>query len=217
MGWAVVYLTIILRVVLLPFSLIDEYNRVKNEALYKEIKGLEKVYQNDQILLKQEIRRVMKKRRVQPWAKMVVLGIQLLVLVLLYQVFISGIRGNNIVRILYPSVTPPSEINTNFYGFELGMKNDIIWAGAVGLFLLIEIYLKYRRLKGGISKSDLTYFILFPLFVAVLLWMLPMVKSLFVFTSIAFSAVMGGIMTMFFQDAMRNKANKTNSVEFKPQ
>ena len=79
-GWAVVYLTIILRIVLLPFSLINEYNRLKNEALYREIKQMDKVYQNDQELKKQEIRKILKQRRVQPWAKAIVLFIQALVL-----------------------------------------------------------------------------------------------------------------------------------------
>ena len=37
-GWAVIYLTIILRTGLLPLSLVNEYNKLKNEALYKEIK-----------------------------------------------------------------------------------------------------------------------------------------------------------------------------------
>jgi len=207
-GWAVVYLTIILRTALLPFSLVNEYNRVKNEELYKEIKEIDKVYQNDQVIKKQEIRKVLKRRRVKPWAKAVVLGIQGLVLVLLYQVFLQGITGEKILKILYQSIDFPGVINTNFYGFELGMKHDFIWSGAVGLFLLISIYLKLRRLKGGVQRTDLTYFILFPLSVFLALWLLPMVKALFILASLIFSVITGRIATMFFQEAVKRKKIK---------
>ncbi|OGH81195.1 MAG: hypothetical protein A3F93_04010 [Candidatus Magasanikbacteria bacterium RIFCSPLOWO2_12_FULL_34_7] len=208
LGWSVIYLTVILRTVLLPFSLINEYNKTKNEALYREIKEIEKVYQNDDILKKQEIRQAMKKRRVQPWAKAVVLGIQALVLVLLYQVFIGGLKGDKIIETLYPSIAWPGVINTNFYGFELGMTHDIIWSGIVGIFLLVEIYINLRRFKGGIERKDLTYFILFPTFIFILLWIIPMVKSLFILTSLIFSVVVGNIARLFFQEIVKRNLVK---------
>lgn len=202
-GWAVVYLTVVLRIVLLPFSFINEYNRLKNEALYREIKQMEKVYQNDQEIKKQEIRKIFKQRRVQPWAKVVVLLIQALVLVLLYQVFLRGITGEKILKILYTFVDFPGVINTNFYGFDLGARHNVIWAGAVGLFLLIEIYITYRRFKGGLNKQDLTYFILFPLAVFFTLWLLPMVKSLFILTSLFFSLIVGSLSRLFFKEMVK--------------
>lgn len=205
LGWAIVYLTVILRTFLLPFSLIDEYNKIKNEALYMEIKEIEKVYQNDDVLKKQEIRKAMKNRRVQPWAKVVVLGIQALVLVLLYQVFIDGITGEKLIQVLYPSVAWPGVMNTNFYGFDLGMKHDLIWSSAVGIFLLVEIYRNLKRFKGKLEKKDLTYFILFPFSVAFILWILPMVKALFILTSLVFSVIVGNIARLFFQAAVKRK------------
>jgi YidC/Oxa1 family membrane protein insertase len=208
LGWAVVYLTIILRVVLLPFSLVNEYNRIKNEELYREIQELDKVYQNDQVIRKQEIRKVLKKRRVQPWAKVTVLGIQALVLVLLYQVFLRGITGEKILKILYSTVDFPGVINTNFYGFDLGMRHDFIWAGVVALFIFVGIYLKLRRLRGRVQRTDLTYFVLFPLAVFTVLWILPMVKALFILTSLIFSVIVGRIANLFFQEAIKRKIVK---------
>ncbi len=208
LGWAVVYLTIILRTVLLPLSLINEYNKVKNEELYKEVKDIEKVYQNDEIIKKQEIRKAMKKRRVQPWAKAVVLGIQALVLVLLYQVFIGGLRGDRVVETLYSSIDWPGVMNTYFYGFDLGETHNLIWPGMVAIYMLIEIYINFHRFKGKLEKKDLTYFIFFPLSVFFLLWILPMVKSLFILTSLIFSSVMGNVARLFFQEAVKRKIVK---------
>src|SRR3989338_2186036 len=79
LGWAVVYLTLILRTLLLPFTLITERNRVHNESLISELRQVERGYPNDPILRKEEMRRVLRKRKVQPWAKIVSLGMQVLV------------------------------------------------------------------------------------------------------------------------------------------
>lgn len=200
LGWAVVYLTIILRVALLPLSLISERNKYRrNEEVRKEVEKVSKSLKKDPILMKQEIRGILKKKKVKPWSKMIVLGIQALVLVLLYQVFLRGITGEKILKILYPAVDFPGKINAVFYGFELGATHDIIWPAIVALFLITEIYLGFRRQKYGFTKSDLAYFILFPLATFIVLWILPMVKSLFILTSIIISVIIGRISKMLFQ------------------
>lgn len=187
-GWAVVYLTIILRILLLPFSLINERNRVKNAQIEDGIRKLEKEYHTDAIQRKEEIRRLLKQQRVQPWARVIVLGVQLLVLILLYQVFLRGITGEKILSILYPWVDFPGYIETNFYGFELGEVRTFVWPGIVAVWLFAEIYVDLHK-KGKIKKKDLMFFLLFPTFVFVILWYLPMVKSLFILTSMAFSFI----------------------------
>ncbi|HLD31678.1 MAG TPA: YidC/Oxa1 family membrane protein insertase [Patescibacteria group bacterium] len=202
LGWAVVYLTILLRLVLLPFTLISEKDRVKNEQVAKEIKRLNRELINDQVLKKEEIRRLLKQKKVKPWSKMVVLLIQILVLVLLYQVFLRGITGDKIMKILYPFIEFPGKINTNFYGFELGQSHDIVWPGFVALLLILEIYFHYRKQKIGLNKADLAYFLIFPLFSFFALWILPMVKSVFILTSILFSAIIHQFSTVFFRGAV---------------
>lgn len=199
LGWAVVYLTLVLRVVLLPFTLITERNQVRNEALVDEVRAIEKAYAKDPVLKKQEIRRILKKRRVQPWAKVVTIGVQLLVLVLLYQVFLRGITGEKLLKILYPVVDFPGAINTNFYGFDLGARHDWLWAGAVALFLFLEVYLELQKRKRGLRKGDLVYSLLFPAFVFLFLWWLPMVKSLFILTSMLFSVIIGWFSRSLFR------------------
>lgn len=197
MGWAVVYLTILLRIVLLPFTVVSEKQQRKNEALYAEVARLDKEYQKDPVIKKQEIRRILRQRRVYPWAKFVVLGMQILVFILLYQVFLRGITGEKIARLLYPSVDFPGRINTIFAGFDLGERYNVVWAGIVGVWLALEIYFEMR--KKPANSSDLLYFVAFPLFVAVALWWLPMVKSLFVLASLAFSFVFMVLARAFFK------------------
>ncbi len=198
-GWAVVYLTLILRLVLLPFTLLNERNSVKNAEIAAEVTKISKEYQADPILRKEEIRKLLKKRRVQPWARVVVIGVQLLVLVLLYQVFLRGITGENILNTLYTSVDFPGVIDTNFYGFDLAKRHDYLWAGAVGFWLLAEIYIDLQKKKAsGLKKGDLLFLLLFPVSVFLVLWYLPMVKSLFILTSMLFSVIIAQISKVLF-------------------
>lgn len=200
LGWAVVYLTIMLRMVLLPFTLITERNKTKNEALEKEVLRLNKELHYDQILKKEEVRKLLRQKRVSPWSKIITLGIQVLVLILLYQVFLRGITGEKIMKILYAWIEFPGKINTVFYGFELGELYTMFWPGIVALFLLFEIYLDYRKKKLNLTKADLAYFLLFPAFTFFVLWFLPMVKSLFILTSIIFSDIIHWFSTMLFKN-----------------
>lgn len=199
LGWAIVQLTILLRFVLLPFTIIGEYNRVKNEQLAKDIEEVSKIYKKDPIQRKQEIRLIMKQRKVQPWSRVLVIGIQAVVLLLLYQVFKQGISGERMLHTLYTSVDFPGVVNTNFYGFELGKPHDALWSGAVALWLFMETYVEFRKRGNNLTRADLMYFMLFPTAVFIALWVLPMSKSLFVFTSMLFSAIIGMIFRPIFR------------------
>lgn len=203
LGWAIVYLTIGLRLVLLPFTIVSERNKIKNQAIIDELKRVQKGYHKDPVLQKQEIRRVLKQRKVRPWSSVWVLAAQGLVLVLLYQVFLQGLTGEKvkILRLLYNFVDFPGAINTNFYGFDLGATHDWIWPGMVAVFLWIYIYYEYKKYKVKITSGDFTYFLLFPIGSFVVLWALPMVKSLFILTSLVFSVIIHFILRIFIRPA----------------
>lgn len=199
MGVAVIYLTIGLRILLLPLTVITERNRAENKETEAEVLRLNKEFHYDPVLQKEEIRRQLKKRKIKPWAKTLNIAVQALVFILLYQVFISGIAGEKMARTLYYFVDFPGRINQIFYGFDLLATHDALWAGIVGAWLAVEIYIGFLLRKDTLAKGDLFYFVLFPLFVFFFLWILPMVKSLFILTSMLFSAIVGGFLGMLFR------------------
>lgn len=186
LGWAVVILTVALRVILLPFSIINERNAVRYERLHERMAGLEKAFKNDPVQLKEEVRKVMHQYRVSPWAKTVVLAVLGLVLVLLYQVFLGGMAPVAIARSLYAWNDPPGVVDTMFFGFDIAARS-LLWSGAAGFWVFLDLYWTQRKQKEPASKGEVMYIIFFPLFVFVLLWWLPMVKSLFILTTMAFS------------------------------
>jgi hypothetical protein len=188
MGWAVVWLTIFLRIALLPLTIIAEFTELRRQKAVAEADKALVAFKGDRVAQREEARKIMRRYHISPWAKVLTLGIQLLVLILLYQVFIGGINGQRFVKILYANVDLPGTINTTFYGTNIGMHHNVLWAGIAALYLLVGIYLEHRR--GGHKhweQAEVFYLVTFPVFTFLVLWYLPMVKSLFILTTMLFS------------------------------
>ncbi|OGH93184.1 MAG: hypothetical protein A2563_01095 [Candidatus Magasanikbacteria bacterium RIFOXYD1_FULL_40_23] len=199
MGWAVVWLTIFLRILLMPFTLISERDNIKQKEVEAQAVEAAKAFKNDSVAQKEEVRRVMQKNHVSPWAKVFSLAFQVLVFLLLYQVFIRGITGERIVKILYPFIDFPGKINLDFYGTNIGNTHDVFWAGLVAIYLFFSIYLKETFSKQR-DQSRVTFLFLFPLFTFAILWFLPMVKALFILTTMIFSDIISLIRRVLFPE-----------------
>lgn len=191
LGVAVIELTVIIRMALLPFSIVSERKRARFEALSEQIATVGRQFKNDRVKQREETRKLLRVQRVSPWAKVVALGGQVLVFILLYQVFLGGLRPAKLID-LYASVRRPDVINTMFFGFDIGQRN-IWWALAVAILLFIEIVIEQGHRRHTIDRRDLFYRYIFPLAVFGILFKLPMVKSLFLLTTMAFSAMLFGV------------------------
>ena len=197
LGVAVVELTVLLRFALLPFSIVDERNRFRYEKLNKKIEAIERDFKADHVKRAERIRELLKTHKVSYWSKVAVLGIQALVLVLLYQVFVSGIRFTR-YEVLYTWVKVPEQVNTVFLGFNLAEKS-LLWGSIVAVLLFLQIYTVQKQREHLIRRSDVMYLFLFPIFTLVVLMLLPMVKSLFILTSMLFSMFIFGVRKAFFK------------------
>jgi membrane protein insertase Oxa1/YidC/SpoIIIJ len=97
---------------LLPLTIISALNADKHEKAEEEAAKAMASYKNDKIAQKDAAREIMKKYKISPWAAVLNLAIQFLVLVLLYQVFLQGVNGDRVIKTLYPSIDFPGKINT---------------------------------------------------------------------------------------------------------
>ncbi len=197
LGVAIIELTVALRILLLPFTIVDERSRYLYEKLNKKIGSIERDFKADPVKRKDKIRELLKEHKVSYWSKVIVLGIQLLVLVLLYQVFMGGIRFTA-HEVLYSWVTAPATVNTNFLGFDLSQKS-VFWPSVVAVILFLQIYSVQKKREHLVTRSDVMYMILFPVFSLVALLLLPMVKSVFVLTSMFFSMFIFWFRQVFFK------------------
>jgi membrane protein insertase Oxa1/YidC/SpoIIIJ len=198
LGIAIIQLTVLLRILLLPLSILDERNKFRYEKLDRQVEAIERDFKGDHVLRKEKIRGLLKEHKVNYWSKVLVLGFQLLVLILLYQVFVGGIRFTKQETLYAWVAAPVTAVNTTFLGYDLA-SHDWRWAAATALLLFTTIYLQQRQRAHLVSRSDVWFLILFPIFTYIILGMLPMVKSLFVLTSMLFTIVLGWVRRLFFK------------------
>lgn len=197
LGVAIIELTVLLRTALLPFTILDERNRFRYEKLNKRIETIERDFKTDHVKRNEKIRELLKEHRVSYWSKMLVIGAQFVVLVLLYQVFIAGIKFTRYEE-LYSWVQVPEKVNTVFLGYDLAEKN-VLWPVIVAVYLFLHIYTVQKQREHLVRRSDVMYLFLFPLFTLVALLLLPMVKALFVLTSMLYSSIIFGLRKAMFK------------------
>lgn len=197
MGYAVIIMTVMLRVCLLPLSIISERDVNRQKQVEQEALQAAKSFKNDPVAKKEEARRIIRKHRVSPWAKVVSLTIQGLMLILIYQVFVGGMVGDRTVNILYEHNELTNKVNLDFYGFDISKRKDFVWAGVCALYLFVSILINEISRK-DLDKSELYFLFLFPLFIFLFLYYLPMVKALFILTSMVFSDILRVLRLIFF-------------------
>lgn len=186
LGMAVVYMTIALRIFLIPFSVVAERNAFKYEKIQEDVALIQREFKDDSVARKEEMRTLLAANKIRPWASAILLGMQLLALVLLYQVFVGGMTGK--LSSLYSSIPRPDVINTKFLGLDIAVRNYYA-AGFVGLLLYWQIWRSQRSRRATLQVNDLIFRYAFPLFTFLILVSLPSVKTVFILTAIIFSYI----------------------------
>jgi YidC/Oxa1 family membrane protein insertase len=131
-GLAIVILTVLIKLVLYPFSLQALRAQKALAELQPQIEGLKNKYKNRKDLMTQEMMKLYKDNKVNPFSSCLPLLIQLPFLIAVYQVFIEGLDSKGLEN-LYPFIANPGHINAVSMGFlDLGKSNLIlaILAGA---------------------------------------------------------------------------------------
>ena len=187
LGLAVIILTIFLRVLLIPFTYFVERGKVVGDDLQRQVSQIMRDYANDPVKRKHAVRDALRASHIHPWAKAVVVGAQLLVLVLLYQVFVDGISGSKF-HLLYSGIPRPDFIDTQFLWFDISQRSYIL-AAVVAFYLFFEIMLSNLRRQDKATQQDQMYTIFFPAGTFLVLVLLPSVKSIFILTSLVFSTI----------------------------
>jgi len=204
LGLAVIILTILLRIALLPFTILAERGKIISQELTIKVKEIERDFASDPVKKKIAIRKFLKKKRVRPWAKAIVLGIQGVTLVLLYQVFVGGISTEEKLHLLYPSVPRPDFINTSFLWADIA-KPELVLPAIVAGYIFAEIFILQLNRREELTRREQIYSMLFPAFSFLILAFLPSVKSIFILTSLVFSTIISLIIGAFRMAIANNK------------
>lgn len=197
LGLALIEFTVLIRVFLLPFTVLSLRASARFDRLRRKVARLEETHKNDRVARKEAIRRLMERHHINPWAKASALGIQFLILIILYRVFITAVRGHNFEG-LYSWNIAPDFLLTHFFGVDLAVRS-LIFPAIVGFILYAELRHEQRAHAASITNRDVAFRLIFPLIAFALLYALPAGKSIFVLTSVLFTVIMEGAYHLFMR------------------
>lgn len=112
LGFAIILLTLLIRFILIPFTLPQLKSAKKMAALKPELDALKKKHGHDAKLFQQKQMEFYKTHNVNPAAGCLPFIAQFIVLIALYQVFMNTLGGNGM-----------GEVNTLFFSWDLKEKD----------------------------------------------------------------------------------------------
>ena len=123
-GIAVIALTIIVRVLLAPFS----YKAIMHQVIQKKLEParnkIQQEYKDDKQLQAQKMMELMKEHKTNPFSSCLLTLVQIPIILVLYTVFLTGLSLQP--DILYSFVPVPDMLNLNFLGLDLGEKSILL-------------------------------------------------------------------------------------------
>lgn len=156
-GIAIIGLTIIVRLILLPPSLHQarqmQQNQSKMGALQKDIAKIKKQYKDDSAKQAQETMKLYREAGVNPASGCLPLLIQLPILLALYKVFLTGITPESF-QFLYGFVAAPTVIQQVFLGIDLTAPSVLLGAIAGVLqFILMRFFTTMPAAQPGANED----------------------------------------------------------------
>lgn len=191
LGVAIIVLTVLFRVVMLPLSLKAAVTQKKFGELQPKVKEIQEKFKNNKDQQARELLALYQKEKVNPFAGILPLLVQIPVLLALFQVFGKGLRAEHISN-LYWFVENPGNLNPLFLQF-LNLGQSSLWVGIVaGVFQFIQSKQMVPRKAAQTQKdfassmqTSMTYF--FPFITIWFLSSLPAAVGLYWVATTLFS------------------------------
>jgi len=197
-GIAIVFLTIIIRIILFPISVKAVNSQRGLQKLQPKIQEVQKKYKNDKEKQAKEVLALYKTEKINPFSSLLLALIQLPILLALYRVFWNGLNPKEL-SVLYGFVSNPKHINALFlHIIDLSKPNLIlaILAGLTQYFQTKMLLPQNTPNTGGQSKEadisqamqkQMVYFL--PVFTVIILISLPSALGLYWTISGLFSII----------------------------
>jgi YidC/Oxa1 family membrane protein insertase len=129
LGWTIIFVTILVRLILLPFSLHQAKHMQKNQQKMADLKGeIQKIndtHKDNPTEKNKATMALYRKAGINPVAGCLPLLIQLPVLIAIYRVFLHGL-GPETWHFLYPFVRHPETLQVFFFGFDVTKPNLVV-------------------------------------------------------------------------------------------
>jgi len=197
-GIAIIFLTIIIRLILFPISVKAINSQKGLQKLQPQMKEIQNKYKTDKEKQGREILELYKREKINPFSGLLLALIQLPILIALYNVFWNGLNPKELST-LYSFVINPGSINPVFLHIINLAKPNLILAIFAGLtqyfqakMLIPKNTANNQEPKKGpdmsqVMQKQMTYFL--PVFTVIILIGLPSALGLYWTISGLFSII----------------------------
>lgn len=176
MGWAIIALTLLIRLILLPSFQKTLRSQKELQQLQPKLEEIKEKHKDDKEAQTKAVLEFYKQNKVNPLSSCLPLLVQLPILIALYQVFLTGLKGN-LGPELYPFIADPGVIHSNFLGLvELG-KPNLLFGILAGVFQFIQSKMitppavSNNNRTAAIMSAQFTYFM--PILTVIIAMRLP--------------------------------------------
>ncbi|MBI2573952.1 MAG: membrane protein insertase YidC [Candidatus Wildermuthbacteria bacterium] len=137
-GTAIIALTVLLRLALYPLSAQATRMQQKMARLQPKVKEIQERFKGRKDEQGRALYELYQKERVNPFAGILPLLIQIPVLIALYRLFWNGVAPDQLKGLLYSFVNVPDVINTSFFGILDLKGQSYSIAVLAGLFQFVQ-------------------------------------------------------------------------------
>ncbi len=190
-GIAVILMTVVIKFLLYPLGMKSVRSQKEMEDIQPEIKKIQEKYKDDKEKQAKKLMEFYKEKKINPFAGLLPLFIQLPILISLFQIFRRGLE-NEEMKHLYSFISSPVSVDYTFLGvINLSEANVFlaILAGCGQYFQMKMMSNKKNKEAGNdmakAIQSQMIYFL--PGFTFIILLSLPSVVGLYWIITVGFS------------------------------
>ncbi|HZX00844.1 MAG TPA: YidC/Oxa1 family membrane protein insertase [Candidatus Paceibacterota bacterium] len=203
LGLAIIFLTILIRLLLFPVFHESLRQQKIQQALQPHIKKIQDKHKDNKEAQTKAILNLYSEHKANPALPLVLILIQLPILIALFSIFRAGITVESL-NSLYSFVPRPEIINHTFFGLLDLTKASLLLTGLAAVAQYFQSKLSIAKLKPGETQTDaerigrsLVY--VAPFITVVVLWSLPAAIALYWIATTIFSAVQQVIINKAFK------------------
>lgn len=194
-GLAIIFLTIIIRFLIYPISIMAINSQKALQKLQPKLKEIQEKYKNDKEKQTRETLGLYKKEKINPFSGLFLAIVQIPILIALYKVFWNGLKPEEFVN-LYGFISNPIHINPFFLAVIDLSKPNLLFAALAGIAQFFQTRMLMPKQGGSqknsnemsaIMQKQMVYF--FPFLTLIILLKLPAALGLYWTVSGAFSII----------------------------
>lgn len=132
-GVAIILLTIIIKFILYPLTAKSIRSQRDLQRIQPKIQEIQKKYKDQRDVLSQELMKLYKAEKVNPFSSCLPLLVQLPFFIAVFSVFRNGLSNPESLKMLYPFIHNPGSLNPVTFGvLDLSLPHNIILSALAG-------------------------------------------------------------------------------------